>query len=196
MGDPRHGGGVARGGGESLTRDEMAEVMERTFEECRAFRKAGQAWQGIEGYPNYEVAPDGQVRNKQTLHVLKPRIHKDTGYAMVNLTDTNGRRRNVYVHHAVAAAFIGSRPVGLQINHRNRVKTDNSVANLEYVTRSANTIHAYATGHRAAKLTTKQAVEIRALRPTHSLNQLARLFGVSKGTIVFVTTGKTWRLSQ
>lgn len=57
-----------------------------------------------------------------------------------------GKAKNVYVHRAVAEAFIGEIPDGYEINHKNGIKTDNRVENLEIVTRSQNCIHAIKTG--------------------------------------------------
>lgn len=51
-----------------------------------------------------------------------------------------------FVHWVVAEAFLGPRPEGLQINHKNGRKTDNRAVNLEYVTRSENMQHAVRTG--------------------------------------------------
>ena len=48
-----------------------------------------------------------------------------------------------FAHHLVAAAFLGPRPLGMQINHKNGIKTDNYFTNLEYVTPSQNSWHAY-----------------------------------------------------
>jgi DNA-binding XRE family transcriptional regulator len=47
----------------------------------------------------------------------------------------------------------------------------------------------------SARLTADQVIEIRRLRAEEhiSLEGLARRFGVAKGTIGFITTGKTWR---
>lgn len=50
------------------------------------------------------------------------------------------------VHRIVIAAFIGPAPDGLVVNHKNGVKTDNRVSNLEYVTPEENAWHAWRIG--------------------------------------------------
>jgi len=45
------------------------------------------------------------------------------------------------VHALIAAAFIGPRPKGKQINHKNGIKNDNRPSNLEYVTPQQNIWH-------------------------------------------------------
>ena len=42
--------------------------------------------------------------------------------------------------------FIGTRPEGMVVNHKNGVKTDNRLENLEYITSRENTIHAFKMG--------------------------------------------------
>ncbi len=46
--------------------------------------------------------------------------------------------KRVAVHSLVAAAFIGKRPTNQEVDHINRIKTDNRVENLRYVFRSVN----------------------------------------------------------
>src|SRR5690348_7614449 len=54
------------------------------------------------------------------------------------------------VHRLVWEAVNGPIPDGLQVNHINGVKTDNRITNLELVTGSENTKHAYRLGLRRA----------------------------------------------
>ena len=50
------------------------------------------------------------------------------------------------MHRLVAAAFLPFDATRPFVNHINGVKDDNQLSNLEYVTRSENALHAYATG--------------------------------------------------
>lgn len=61
-----------------------------------------------------------------------------TGYKIVNLGDSE---RNVSVHRLVAKMFIENKDNKEQVNHKDGNKTNNSVSNLEWVTRSENVIH-------------------------------------------------------
>jgi hypothetical protein len=58
------------------------------------------------------------------------------------VTVWSGRRRSVRVHVLVAEAFLGPRPPGMDINHKDAVKTNNRPENLEYVTHTENMRHA------------------------------------------------------
>jgi hypothetical protein len=99
---------------------------------------APEEWRPVVGFGEnyYEVSSAGRVRRIETRHVLKPRPKKN-GYLQVN-PSICGRARNRHVHEMVALSFIGPRPPGLEINHKNHQKSDNSVGNLEYVTHSQN----------------------------------------------------------
>ena len=91
-------------------------------------------------YTRYEVSNQGRVRNALTDQVLRPRIIKE-GYLIVDLY-YKGQRKTCYVHNLVATAFVEGWREGLEVNHKNGVKTDNRAENLEWVTASENRQHA------------------------------------------------------
>ncbi|EOY8024275.1 HNH endonuclease [Salmonella enterica] len=73
------------------------------------------------------------------------------------------------MHRLVAEAFIDNQKLCPQVNHKNGIKTDNNVSNLEWVTAQQNILHAFSnslmsfTGEKngRAKLTMDQVKEIR-----------------------------------
>jgi len=139
------------------------------------------------GYEQYLVSNLGKVKNNGG-QLLKPMISK-LGYLYVGLYK-DGKRELFMVHQLVAMAFIGPYPEGKEINHENGVKTDCSVDNLKYVTKSENIKHAFATGLKKnkkgsqschAKLIDTEVAFIR--RAKMSLSKLASLFNVSTRTI-------------
>lgn len=110
-------------------------------------------WVDIPGYENYyQVSNMGRVRslprfvpharnNGRLLKgkVLKPRKNKP-GYVFVSLY-RNGSGENIQIHQLVMMSFIGYPPEGYCVNHKNGIKTDNSLSNLEYVTYKENQRH-------------------------------------------------------
>ena len=98
------------------------------------------------GFENwYSVTDDGNIFSHHRDIWLKPST-VGAGYHRVGLYYL-GKTHNRYVHRIVAEAFIG--PSNSQeINHKNGIKTDNRVENLEWVTRSQNNQHKhYELGH-------------------------------------------------
>ena len=76
---------------------------------------------------------------------LKPAKSKD-GYLKTMLKGDDGKYHTITVHLMIALTFIGQKPLGYEINHINGIKSDNSVKNLEYCTRSYNCKHSFDTG--------------------------------------------------
>lgn len=84
------------------------------------------------------------VRNSKAGHILKPKTC-DGRYAYLHLRK-DGQSKQVVVHRLVAAAFIGPRPKGQEINHIDGNGFNNRPNNLEYVTHSENMKHSYTAG--------------------------------------------------
>lgn len=100
-----------------------------------------EAWKDIQGYEGlYEVSDLGRIRstgnNKKPSRIMSQEITIH-GYCRVRLIDSNHVGKHYAVHRLVASAFIGD-IVGLEINHKNEIKTDNRVCNLEIVTPKEN----------------------------------------------------------
>jgi len=169
----------------------------------------GEEWRPVAGYEGwYEVSNHGRVRGglKSYQVTYQGRILRHTvsdyGYCTINLS-RGGNKRLHFVHRLVAAAFIGPRPEGLEVNHRNGIKTDNRPANLEYLTPSANCIHAIETGlaparegegNGQARLTESQVEEIRQLYASGVTQKaLAQAFGVGKANVSMICGRKSWR---
>lgn len=100
-------------------------------------------WREIPG-TGYAVSDDGKVASKRwgTERQLKPgKI--TSGYLQVALR-IEGKRRAILVHRLVAELFISRRPSAKhQVNHKNGIRTDNRVDNLEWLTCGDNMRHAY-----------------------------------------------------
>lgn len=73
---------------------------------------------------------------------LKPKT-KSNGYLEVNLSFGGGLSKSFYVHILVASSFIKRIPEGYTVNHKNGIKSDNRLDNLEIITYSENMRHSY-----------------------------------------------------
>lgn len=109
---------------------------------------------GYEGY--YEISTSGQIRSLDRSIVtasgerfIKGKLlrakNNGYGYKFVLLCK-DGIKRCGYIHRLVAQAFHPNPENKPQVNHINGDKEDNTVQNLEWVTPSENSMHAYETG--------------------------------------------------
>lgn len=117
-------------------------------------------WKAIPSYEGYyEVSNTGLVRSLDRyvkINNKSPRFqkgkelsqsnHKD-GYKCV-LLSLNGKQKLCTVHRLVAIAFLQQSPEKIEVNHKNGIKDDNNVNNLEWVTPSENMKHAYTMNRR------------------------------------------------
>ena len=76
--------------------------------------------------------------------ILKP-IVDDDGYFRIH-TSMNGKLKVIGVHQMMAITFIPNLDNKPHLNHKNGIKTDNSIENLEWCTAAENNRHAWATG--------------------------------------------------
>lgn len=100
-------------------------------------------WKTIEGFENYEVSNNGEVRNKKTGRILKNSTAPN-GYLRVNLR-ANNQSYTRYVHRLVALNFLEGEG---EVNHVDGNKSNNNVKNLEWLSHKENIEHAEETGLR------------------------------------------------
>lgn len=146
------------------------------------FDPAKEQWRPYRsGSVEYEISNYGRVRR-----YLRPFLVKGFKYPQVYMS---GDKR-LYVHVLVARCFIGDRPPGLVVNHKDGNSMNNWHENLEYITQRDNILHARSHGLIKPRgpdtykrnLTTKEdrfrIVEL--VNQGQAPSQVARKFGVTK----------------
>lgn len=170
-------------------------------------------WRDVVGYEGYyQVSDMGRVRSVDRIDSISRHVSERMmtlspdrgGYMKVKLYK-EGKDKKVFVHRLVLAAFIGEIPFGYECNHISGMKSNNCLGNLEYCTRSENTLHAYRKlgkksnlqGERnwASRLLQGDVIEIRQLFSTgqFSINDLAVRYKVGWSTIADVVNRRTWQ---
>ena len=89
------------------------------------------------------IRKNGRIMNTKG-RILKAGIDK-YGYYRITLS-YKGKRKSYYVHRLVARAYLKDYDENLQVNHKNGIKTDNRIENLEMVTLQENIRHSIITG--------------------------------------------------
>ena len=95
----------------------------------------------------YEVSRDGIVKRKSDGKIFKP-VKDKKGYHMVRIkcpaySKHKDQCKNYKIHRLVSMFYLDDYSDELQANHKNGVKTDNRVENLEMVTNRENVLHAW-----------------------------------------------------
>ena len=114
-------------------------------------------WKDIQGYEGcYKISNFGNVMALKREYysngskrfteekILKKRNATD-GYFNAALA-LNGKRKDIGIHRLVAMAFIANPENKLEVNHKDGIKTNNHVSNLEWSTRREQMKHAYDMG--------------------------------------------------
>jgi hypothetical protein len=171
----------------------------------------------IPGFEDYLISNNGRLKtksralryvhavtNKEHFRVSKERFLKTqynnrTGYKFYQLYKDK-KMHNLTIHRLVAIAFIDN-PNGFDcVNHKDGNKHNNVIENLEWCTNEYNHEHATKTGlkPRGSRIGTSKLNEacVKAIKNMlsnkYSQSEIARIFEVSRATIILIGQGKTW----
>lgn len=113
-------------------------------------------WKDIDGYEGiYQISTVGRVKRlerkarsgRKVSERIKKSVNDSNGYKNVTLSK-DGINKQVLVHRLVAQAFIPNTNNKETVNHKNGIKDDNRLENLEWSTYSENLKHAVREGLR------------------------------------------------
>ena len=122
--------------------------------------------------------------------MMKPVLGKN-GYYYVSLV-RDGEKKKYYIHRLMLETFIGNEP-DMEVNHKNGVRSDNRLSNIEWVTGKGNMQHCvYTLGHTgrlAAPMRRVKRMDDGTMYP--SISAAARSQGVSANKIRSACEHKT-----
>lgn len=170
-----------------------------------------EVWVDIVDYEgHYQVSNLGRVRSlDRYVKVSNHQVFKKgkilsqcntNGYLSLCLRK-DGKAKTIKVHIIVANHFIPSVEGKIFVNHKNGIKSDNNVNNLEWVTPKENSQHASETGllkkgsdHHSSILTEDDVMYIRSTYKKGEVTQqqLADEFGVCRAHIGAIILRKRW----
>lgn len=170
--------------------------------------ETAEIWKPVPGYEKeYMVSNKGRVkslarliiRNNGRPQTIKERILKappdEWGYPQVRLLG-----RTFKVHRLMAMVFLGERPDGFVVRHKDGNPKNNTLDNLEYGTASQNVMDCYSyRGYlsKTQKLMPSDAIEIKQRLSNGERGvDLAREFGVSQQNVCDIKNYRTFAWTE
>lgn len=159
-----------------------------------------------EQYNHYEISSYGRLRNINTNRILQQEVLR-SGYCSVRIF-AGDKKLHIIIHKAVAYTFLDNPNNYTNINHKDNIRTNNNVNNLEWCTPSYNQYYKYTSGsfdssrlshenNHNAKLTREAVLFARANYTKRSkefgLRALSKKYGVSNATMLSAINNKTWK---
>lgn len=135
-------------------------------------------WKDIPGYEGlYKVSNTGKIFSVVTNRELSV-IQKKDGYTCISLCDKDHNKKQYRIHQLVAKAFIPNPNNLPMINHKNEIKNDNRVENLEWVTAQQNSSYGSRPERVSEKLKgvpkSKEAIKKRLTTMKEKLNNMTK----------------------
>lgn len=172
----------------------------------------GEIWKDIKNYEGlYKVSNLGRVKSlarktkTRIIHedkILKIKQSSEEGYLQAKLCK-NSKIINPVVGRLVAEAFLEKPNYECIANHKNCIRYDNRVENLEWISQSQNIRYSYSLGrsnqkgskNNASKITQEIANNIREFQKNNvhlSQSEIAKEFNLTRSLIKNVLNFKTW----
>jgi|SRR6185369_12819676 len=166
-------------------------------------------WKDIPGYNGrYKASDQGEIlsinwRNTRG-YMRKGKImkqsHESNGYLHLNMVTENGSKL-VLAHRLIAETFLAPVEGKIFVNHKNGIKHDNRVENLEWCTKSENSKHSFSIGiqdnkgvnHPSARFNNEQITEMREKHSNGiSAYKISKEYKMSYTNAKDIVSRRTW----
>jgi len=152
----------------------------------------------VEIYEDYFASYDGEIYSakRKGLKKLKGGIDKD-GYRKLIICN-NGKRLHKRLHVLIANAFLGNQPEGTVVCHIDGDLKNNRADNLKYATQKENIADkikhgTVINGERSPTAKLKKSQVIKIYKSKKPSGKIAKEYGVSKGAIDGIRSGRNWK---
>lgn len=167
------------------------------FEGRYAVTRDGKIW----SHPKQWVNHYGGI-NKRAGHFMSLDNKTKRGYVRVAVDTLNRRGKYFLLHRLIAQTYIPNPNKLPDVNHKNGIKTDNSVKNLEWCTPQQNFAHAKENGlysrgekHYASKLSKEDVLDIRKMHSQGgtTYSEIAKRYSVLPHCISKIVRRVNWK---
>jgi len=155
-------------------------------------------WENVVGYDGlFKVSSLGNIvklKDNNIDYYITKRISKH-GYCIATF-NFNNKTKQVLVHRIIAIAFVPNPENKPEVNHKNSIRDDNRIENLEWVTHKENCIHSYKYGLRRPemkginKYNEKKKIKVASrdklmniIKTYSSINEASKHTGISNSNI-------------
>lgn len=172
---------------------------------------SGESWRPVNGVDHLEISDFGRLRSVSRTFINSRGVSR-FWKARILHPSMSGRYRSynyrgtlLLIHRVVALAFVDNPDSKLCVKHKDGNKLNNRANNLEWVTRSENMLHAYATGLIKPRDTrgvknpraSFTVVEVRQIRLLYSrgfkIATIAKQMGRSWSAVGAVAKRQVWK---
>jgi hypothetical protein len=154
-------------------------------------------WREIFGYKyRYFVSSLGRIKSLRGKNgkdfFFNPKKLSEKGYVLVHLQSVEKPRTHRRCR-LVANAFIKNPYNKTQVNHKNSIKTDDTVENLEWTTPVENCHHKLLNGRAKYRALRARRI-IKMLKKGLSSTTIANKEGISLSAVLDIKHGRSWRI--
>lgn len=188
----------------SITPEAAGKALRKHFKDAKTFKENNslglsrnkfEKWSTLGDFSSYLVSSSGRIWSKRSKKYLKATQHPYTGYMKIKLKrDSDGHAVTLYLHRLIASVFLPNLEDKPEVNHRDGNKKNNSVWNLEWVTKEENQRHAQIHGLGNVKLKPIEVENIFYLAWASDMTQeeIGNLYGVRRSIVSDIKNRKAW----
>lgn len=111
----------------------------------------GVEFKTIPNFTRYAISSNGIILNKRYRKLMKYSYDRQ-GYANLHLISDDGKDVHCKIHCLMMAAWIGPRPEGMVVHHKDSKEYHNELYNIEYVTQADNIYESFICGDQAMQI--------------------------------------------